>query len=291
MTSVTLPGAGGTVTFKYDPFGRRIYKSSTSGTSVYAYDGDNLIEETNATGGVVARYEQTQNIDEPLAMLRTSATSYFQADGLGSITSLSNSAGTIANTYTYDSYGDLTASTGTLVNSFRYTSRESDPETGLYYYRARYYDTSTGRFLNEDRIGFLSGIDFYAYVRNTPTKYRDPSGKDPIIGVTVGAIAGTVQGALGAALAGGSGKEILVAALIGGGAGAAIGFIDPTAGIGTLAIIGGAAGGVGDVIGQLITGAGTKCKPFNYGSTVGAVAGGALAGAGGAGVSLDWLRE
>ena len=55
--------------FKYDPFGRRIYKSSSTATSVYGYDGDNLIEETNSTGTVVARYEQTQNIDEPLAML------------------------------------------------------------------------------------------------------------------------------------------------------------------------------------------------------------------------------
>jgi hypothetical protein len=51
--------------FKYDPFGRRIYKSSSAGTSVYAYDGDNLMEETSSTGAVVARYEQTQNIDEP----------------------------------------------------------------------------------------------------------------------------------------------------------------------------------------------------------------------------------
>ena len=173
----------------------------------------------------------------------------------------------------------------------RHQSRRFEADSTAYspYYRARYYDTSTGRFLNEDRIGFLSGIDFYAYVRNTPTKYRDPSGKDPIIGVTVGAIAGTVQGAPSAAALAGvaAGRRSLVAALIGGGAlRAAIGFIDPTAGIGTLAIIGGAAGGVGDVIGQLITGAGTKCKPFNYGSTVGAVAGGALAGAGGAGVSL-----
>ena len=49
MTSVVLPGSGGTVSFKYDPFGRRIYKSSSAGTSVYAYDGDNLVEETNAT--------------------------------------------------------------------------------------------------------------------------------------------------------------------------------------------------------------------------------------------------
>jgi hypothetical protein len=76
------------LSFKYDPFGRRIYKSSSSGTSIFAYDGDNLIEETNSTGAVVARYEDTQNIDEPLAMLRSGATSYYHADGLGSVTSL-----------------------------------------------------------------------------------------------------------------------------------------------------------------------------------------------------------
>jgi RHS repeat-associated protein len=175
-----------TASFKYDPFGRRIYKSSSSGTSVYAYDGDNLIEETNATGGIVARYEQTQNIDEPLAMLRNSATSYFHADGLGSITSLSNSAGTLANTYTYDSFGNLTASTGSLVNSFRYTGRESDPETGLYYYRARYYDPQGGRFLASDPILFLGGdANLYRYVWNGPLTLRDPAGLSGI-GVSLG---------------------------------------------------------------------------------------------------------
>src|SRR5262249_47509994 len=56
LTSVTLPGSGGTVSFKYDPFGHRIYKSSSSATSIYAYDGDNLVEETNSAGTVVARY-------------------------------------------------------------------------------------------------------------------------------------------------------------------------------------------------------------------------------------------
>ncbi len=85
LTSVTLPGTGGTVSFKYDPFGRRIYKSSTAGTSIYAYDDVNLIEEINSTGSVVARYADTQNIDEPLAMLRSGTTSYYQADGLGSV--------------------------------------------------------------------------------------------------------------------------------------------------------------------------------------------------------------
>jgi hypothetical protein len=107
---MTLAGSSGTVTFKYDPFGRRIYKSSSSGTSVFAYDGDNLIEETNASGAVVARYPQGLNIDEPLAMLRSSATSFFNADGLGSITSLTNAAGSLAQTYTFDSFGKQTAS-------------------------------------------------------------------------------------------------------------------------------------------------------------------------------------
>jgi len=57
-----LPGSGGTVTFKYDPFGRRIYKSSSSSTSIFSDDGDNLVEETNSSGAAVARYSQTQNI-------------------------------------------------------------------------------------------------------------------------------------------------------------------------------------------------------------------------------------
>jgi len=165
-------------TFKYDPFGRRIYKSSSSGTSVFAYDGDNLIEETNSSGAVVARYEDTQNIDEPLAMLRSAATSYFHADGLGSISSLSNAAGSIANTYTYDSFGKLTASTGSLVNPFQYTARESDPETGLYYYCARYYDPNAGRFLSEDPLGSGGGINFYGYAGNSSPDLKDIFGLD-----------------------------------------------------------------------------------------------------------------
>jgi RHS repeat-associated protein len=181
MSSVTLPGSGGTISFRYDPFGRRIYKSSLSGTSVFAYDGDNLVEETNSAGAVVARYSQTQNIDEPLAMLRSAATSYYHADGLGSITSLSNAAGSIANTYTYDSFGKLTASTGSLVNSFQYTARESDTETGLYYYRARYYDPNAGRFIREDPIQFEGGINFYLYGENNPVIAVDPWGLSTLV--------------------------------------------------------------------------------------------------------------
>jgi RHS repeat-associated protein len=176
LSSVTLPGSGGTVSFKYDPFGHRIYKSSSAGTSIYAYDGENLIEETNGAGAVVARYSQTQNIDEPLAMLRGGATSFYEEDGLGSVTSLSNGAGALAQSYTYDSFGKQTASSGSLTNPFQFTARESDPETGLYYYRARYYDPNTGRFLNEDPTEFRGGINLYGCVGNDPINKTDPDG-------------------------------------------------------------------------------------------------------------------
>jgi RHS repeat-associated protein len=176
LTSVTLPGSGGTVSFKYDPLGRRIYKSSSSGTSVYAYDIDNLIEETNAAGTVVARYAENFNIDEPLAMVRSSATSYYHADGLGSVTSLSNAAGAVVQTYTYDSYGKQTASSGSLTNAFQFASREFDSETGLYFMRARYYDPATGRFVSEDPSVFEGGMNFYPYVDNNPINWFDPYG-------------------------------------------------------------------------------------------------------------------
>jgi RHS repeat-associated protein len=109
-------------------------------------------------------------------MLRSAATSYYNADGVGSVTSLTNASGALAQTYTFDSFGNLTASTGSLVNPFQYTARESDPETSLYFYRARYYDPGAARFLTEDPIRFREGIDFYSYVHNRAPNLRDPRG-------------------------------------------------------------------------------------------------------------------
>jgi hypothetical protein len=67
--------SGGTVSFKYDPFGRRIYKSSSVGISIYAYDDDNAIEETNSTGAPVARHSDGLNIDAPPANFSVAARS------------------------------------------------------------------------------------------------------------------------------------------------------------------------------------------------------------------------
>jgi RHS repeat-associated protein len=180
LTSVTLPGSAGTVTFKYDPLGRRIEKTTSSTTSIYAYNDKNLIEETNSSGVAVARYSLTENIDEPLAILSGGTTDFYNADGLGSITSLSNSAGTVAQTYTYDSFGKLTASAGSVPNRSEYTGREFDSETGLYYDRARYYDPTSGKFISEDPVRYLGGSNFYAYAKNNTPDLADPLGLSPV---------------------------------------------------------------------------------------------------------------
>ena len=170
--------ANGTVTFKYDPFGRRVQKVSVAGGTVnYLYDGANIVEELSSSGTVLAKYTQGLGIDEPLAMNRSGSNSYYNADGLGTITSLIDGSGNAVASYTYDSYGNLAASAGSVVNPFRYTGREWDSETGLYYYRARYYDALTGRLETEDPINFRGGINFYAYVRNDPQAYVDPFGE------------------------------------------------------------------------------------------------------------------
>ncbi|MFZ3200418.1 MAG: RHS repeat-associated core domain-containing protein [Candidatus Acidiferrales bacterium] len=177
LTQVTLPGQGGTVQFRYDPFGRRIEKISPNATSIFAYDGPNLIETVNSTGGVVARYTQGQNIDEPLAESRSGTVSYYEQDGLSSVTSLTASNGSLAQSYTYDSLGNTTNSSGSLTNFFRYAGREFDTETGLYCDRARYFDPTTGRFLSEDPLGFAAdGVNFYEYAYDNPTDFTDPLG-------------------------------------------------------------------------------------------------------------------
>jgi RHS repeat-associated protein len=169
------------VSFKYDPFGRRIEKVSPTTTSIFAYDGYNLVETLNDSGSQVAHYAQTQNVDELLAMQRGSATDYYEADGLGSTTSLTAANGSVAQNYTYDSFGNTTNSQGSQTNFVRYTGREFDTETNLYYYRKRYYDPLAGRFLSEDPIYFQGGIDFYRYVDNDPIAFADPYGlQEPV---------------------------------------------------------------------------------------------------------------
>jgi RHS repeat-associated protein len=183
LTQVALPGTGGTVTYKYDPFGRRVQKAFTQGgsttTTNYLYDGDNLIEEVGQNANVLARYTQGPGIDQPLSELRSGTTSFYQQDGLSSVTSLSSNAGALANTYAYDAYGKLTTSTGSMTNPLQYTGREFDSETGLFYNRYRFCEPSVGRFVSEDPAGFEGGTNFYAYAGGNPVVFNDPMGLNP----------------------------------------------------------------------------------------------------------------
>jgi len=142
-------------------------------------DGDNILEELTATGALGERYAYGPGIDEPLVGQRQPKIFYYEADGLGSITSLTDPTGAVAATYTYDSFGFLTNSTGSATNWFRYTARQFDSDTALYYNRARYYDPTTGRFLSEDPVRMKGGINFYRYVSNSPINLVDPFGFCP----------------------------------------------------------------------------------------------------------------
>ena len=109
-------------------------------------------------------------------MTKGGATFFYHQDGLGTVTDLTDSAGATAKSYSYDAYGNLVNQTGTVEQPYTYTGREFDSESGLYYYRARYYDPSTGRFLQEDPIGFSGGLNFYTGMKGNPINYNDPLG-------------------------------------------------------------------------------------------------------------------
>ncbi|MBI3579686.1 MAG: hypothetical protein HY089_09790 [Ignavibacteriales bacterium] len=104
-------------------------------------------------------------------------TEYYHTDALGSVFALTNASGVTTASYTYDPFGNTTQ-TGVSSNPFQYTGREQDG-TGLLYYRARYYSPSLQRFISEDPIQLVGGINFYRYAENNPLLFKDPLGLDP----------------------------------------------------------------------------------------------------------------
>lgn len=157
----------------------------SASTTNYLYDGiedtANVVQELDSAGNTLARFTQELAVDTPLSMLRSSVAIYFEQDGLGSVTSLSDSSCTLANTYSFGSFGWLISSTGAVNNSAQYAARETDSETGLHYNRARYYDPVTGRFLSEDVSRSETGVQAYRYAANNATNYVDWDGYSPKI--------------------------------------------------------------------------------------------------------------
>lgn len=222
LVSVDMSDTGGLarVEYSYDALGRRTQKKVMKGenTSVrkYVYDSNEIIAELDEDNSVLATYTHSSlRTDDVLSVNVTSAgvnrglasvsgTYQYLKDGLGSIVDIADIDGNIVQHYVYSSFGKLLKildNNGNelvspiLKTSYTYTNREFDVETGLYFYRARYYDPGRGQFLTEDPdagdgIEPLSINSKYIYVLNNPTNLTDASGKSPlkILGaITLGA--------------------------------------------------------------------------------------------------------
>ncbi len=139
----------------------------------YDLSGDGLI--SNSDSDIIAAAFKTAG--QP-------AIYYYHFDGLGSVIALTDAAGNVVETYQYSAYGDvqirsaagIERSASQYSNMYMFTARRIDPETGLYYFRARVYNPRIGRFLQTDPIGYSDGINWYAYCANNPIMLIDPFG-------------------------------------------------------------------------------------------------------------------
>ncbi len=219
LTSVTrrpssIAQATSEVSYRYDALGRRIQKNVNDTITKYVYDRGNILLEFNAQNTMEAKYTHSGRTDEVMIMERPESphTSesfltqkyYYHHDRLGSVTEITNLDGDVVQRYIYDSFGNTSiydkdgaaiteSSTDYLKTPYTFTGRERDPETGLHYHRARYYDTEAGRWISSDPIGFRGGdFNLYGYVENNSLNLTDPNGTIPsyvvAIPLTIGAI-------------------------------------------------------------------------------------------------------
>jgi len=189
------PGAR-KVAFTYDYMSRRVQKQVfdyADGSWVVAadtrflYDGWNLIREVSSQNNQTVHYiwgldlsgslQGAGGIGGLLSRIDTSAYHYTY-DGNGNVGQLVDDAGIIAAHYEYDPFGNTISSHGLLAeaNPYRFSTHYFDEETGLYNAKRRYYHSVFGRFLSRDPIGERGGINFYAYVLNSPVRFIDPYG-------------------------------------------------------------------------------------------------------------------
>ena len=197
-------------TYTYDYAGNRTSKTTTINNHVekvyYLNDNSsltNVLVEYSANGDEICYY----TIGADLVSQEINGKVYaYLYDGHGTVRALANESGKLTDTYTYDAFGNLLNSTGTTANNYRYCGEQFDSTTGLYYLRARYMDTSTGRFISMDTYQGTTAdpisLHKYLYANSNPVTYSDPSGYMSLMGeVAVNAIidimiSGTIGGSV-----------------------------------------------------------------------------------------------
>jgi RHS repeat-associated protein len=173
---VSIQGPDVTASFAYDALGRRTRRVVSGVSTDFMYDRDTIVREISPQAGT-ANILTTLNVDDPLVRIDASGAMALLGDGRGSIAAVTNGSGAVLTRYVYEPFGSGPED-GATANTLQYSARENDG-TGLLYYRARYYSPRLQRFLSEDPAGLRSGdYNLYAYVANSPLRWRDPAGTD-----------------------------------------------------------------------------------------------------------------